>query len=127
MVKIASIVTWFSGLGFGVPCLYGIWTLWKSGRIAYVMGFPTYGYGPFGKIGVETTIPLLLGFLLTCGLECLSGYMLWSAEKGGAMLSFAIIPLELAFYIGFALPFGPPFVLIRIILVLMTWSQFKTF
>jgi hypothetical protein len=72
MIKITSMVTWLSGLGFGIPCLYGIWKLWKSGSIAYVMGYPTYGHGPFERIGVNTTIPLLLGFLLTCGLACVA-------------------------------------------------------
>jgi hypothetical protein len=25
MVKIASVSSWFLGLGFGIPCVYGIW------------------------------------------------------------------------------------------------------
>jgi hypothetical protein len=48
--------------------------------------------------------------------------MLWNADKGGAILSFVIIPVEMAFFIGFALPFGPPLVLLRIVLIILSWS-----
>ena len=123
MIKAASLCTWFSGLGFGLPCLYAIWHLLKRKSIATFMGFPTYGHGPFEKIGIDTSVPLLTGFLLVCALECICGWGLWSGNKGSAVLSLAIIPVEMLFYIGFALPFGPPFVVIRIILLLLVWSS----
>lgn len=122
MIKVASISAWFLGLGFGLPCLYGIWHLWRGKGIAYFIGFPTYGHGPFEKWGVHTSMPLLLGFLLVCMIECVVGQMLWSAGKGGAILSLVLIPVEMLFYIGFALPVGPPFVLLRTVLVLLSWS-----
>ena len=125
MIKIASIWLWISGLGFGIPGLYGIWSMLKGKGIADVMGFPTYGDGPFEKIGVHTTIPLLIGFLFVCALECIAGWGLWSGDKGAAILSFAIIPVEMVFYIGFALPFGPPFMLIRSVLLLIGWASIK--
>jgi hypothetical protein len=123
MIKIASICLWFSGLGFGIPCIYGIRSMMKGKGIAYVMGFPAYGNGPFEKIGIYTTVPLLIGFLLICTLECIAGWGLWNSGKGSAVLSLAIIPVELFFFIGFALPFGPPLMAIRIILLLMSWSS----
>ena len=122
MVKIASLASWFLGFGFGIPCIYGIWSLLKGKGIGWVMGFPTYGHGPFEKIGVESTVTLLIGFLIVCSLQCLVGFMLWNGEKGGAIISFVLIPLEVAFYIGFALPFGPPFIIARTILVILSWS-----
>ena len=122
MIKIASLCLWFGGLGFGIPCIYGIWHLLNRKTIAYVMGFPTYGLGPFEKIGIHTTLPLMTAFLFACVLECIAGWGLWGGEKSAAILSFVIIPVELFFYIGFALPFGPPFILIRIILILLSWS-----
>lgn len=124
MIKIASFCLWFSGLGFGLPCLYGIWSLLKGKGIPYVMGFPSYGYGPFEKMGIHTTVPLLAGFLLVCALECIAGWQVWSSDKGGAILSFAIIPVELLFFYGFALPFGPPVLLIRLLILLFNWSSF---
>ena len=123
MIKAASICLWFSGLGFGIPCLYGIWHLQKTQTIAYFMGFPTYGKGPFERVGIYTSIPLLAGFLLVCAMESICGWGLWHGEKGSAIISFAIIPAELLFYIGFALPFGPPFMVLRTILLFFAWSS----
>ena len=126
MIKIASLCLWFEGLGFGLPCLYGIWSMVNRKTIAYFMGFPTYGYGPFEKIGIQTTTPLLTGFLLVCALECVAGWGVWSGDKGAAVLSMAIIPVELMYYIGFALPFGPPVLLARVILLWLSWSLLRT-
>src|SRR4030043_1302645 len=100
-----------------------MWSMLKGKGISYVMGFPTYGNGPFEKIGVYTTTPLLVGFLFVCALECIAGWGLWSGDKGAAILSFAIIPVEMVFFIGFALPFGPPFLLVRFVLLLIGWSS----
>jgi hypothetical protein len=125
MIKLASICLWISGLGFGLPCIYGIWSIMKGKGIAYVMGFPTYGNGPFEKIGVHSTSTLLVGFLFVCALECVAGSGLWSSDKGAAILSLAIIPVEMLFFIGFALPFGPLFLIIRVILLLMSWSSMR--
>ena len=125
MLKIAAFAAWFQGLGFGLPCIYGIWYLWKEKKIAHFMGFPTYGNGPFEKIGVHSTPGLLISFLLVCVMECVAAQMIWNGEKGGAVLSLIIIPLELFFYIGFALPFGPPVMLLRIVLVIWAWSSFQ--
>ena len=123
MIKAASFCLWFSGLGFGLSCIYGIWYFMRTRTIATVMGFPTYGNGPFEKIGIHTSTPLLIGFLLVCILECVCGWGLWHNEKGSAVLSLAIIPLEIFFFIGFALPFGPPLIIIRTILLLLAWTS----
>lgn len=125
MLKIASICLWISGLGFGIPCIYGIWHFLKTRKIATVMGFPSYGYGPFEKAGIATSTPLLTGFLLVCVLECICGWGLWTGNKGMACLSFAIMLPELFYFIGFALPFGPPFMVIRSIILLIAWSQLR--
>ena len=125
MLKVASICLWFSGLGFGLPCIYGIWYFLKYDSIATFMGFPTYGHGPFEKFGINTSVPLLTGFLLVCTLECICGWGVWNGDKGSAVLSLAIIPLELFFYIGFALPFGPLVMVIRIILLWLIWSSLQ--
>ena len=120
-MKTASICLWFSGLGFGIPAIYGIWYFMKTHNIATFMGFPTYGNGPFVKIGIDTNVPLLVGFFLVCVLECICGWGLWSGDKGSAILSLAIIPVELLFFIGFALPIGSPLIVIRTILIFLSW------
>ena len=123
MIKATSICLWFAGLGFGIPGMYGIYYFLKNHHIATVLGFPTYGNGPFEKIGIYTSAPLLSAFVVVCILECICGWGVWNGDKGSALLSLAIIPIELFFYIGFALPFGPPFIVIRIILLYLNWSS----
>ncbi len=51
-------------------------------------------------------------------------WLLWRGLRAGAVLAVALLPFELAFWIGFALPLGPPLGLARAILVIMKWSSF---
>src|SRR5262245_43572592 len=98
LLRIASFCAWFSGLGFGLPCIYGMWHLAQGRGIARFMGFPTYGQGPFERFGISTTIPLMSAFLLVCALECVAGWMLWSGGRGGAVLALALLPVEIFFW-----------------------------
>ena len=59
----------FAGVGFGIPCIVGIWHLADTGEVWQFLGFPTYGDGPFDRIGLPTTTPLLAGFLAVCMAE----------------------------------------------------------
>src|SRR5829696_2299529 len=96
----------------------------RTGEVWTFLGFPTYGGGPFERIGIRTTVPLLVAFLGLCGLEVVTGWLLWRGRRAGAVLAVALLPIELAFWIGFALPFGPPLGLARAILVTRMRSSF---
>ena len=107
MKPAAGILSMVLGLGFGLPCLLAIRHFARTGEVWTFMGFPTYGGGPFERIGVQTSSPLLFGFLLVCIAELAVGVMLWAGTPHAPALSYALLPFELAFWIGFALPFGP--------------------
>jgi hypothetical protein len=124
MVKLAAVISILVGLGFGLPCAYGIRYLSTTDEVWTFLGFPTYGGGPFEDIGIPTTVLLLVAFLVVCGLEVVTGWLLWRGLRAGAVLAVALLPLEFAFWIGFALPLGPPLGLARAILVIMKWSSF---
>jgi hypothetical protein len=109
----------FLGLGFGIPCAFGIRHLAQTGQVWTLMGFPTYGNGPFERIGVTTSTALLIGFLSVCVVEVALAVMLWTGAPHAAALSYALLPFELVFWIGFALPFGPPLGIARTVLVLL--------
>ena len=117
-MKLAALLSIFVGLGFGLPCAYGIWYLSRRGEVWTFLGFPTYGGGPFEAIGIQTIVLLLVAFLVVCGLEVVTGWLLWCGLRAGAVLAVALLPFEPAFWIGFALPFGPPLGLARTILVI---------
>ncbi len=83
------------------------------------MGFPTYGNGPFERIGVTTSTALLFGFLAVCVAEVALAVMLWTDAPHAAALSYVLLPFELIFWIGFALPIGPLLGAVRTVLVLL--------
>jgi TRAP-type C4-dicarboxylate transport system permease small subunit len=108
---------------FGLPCVYAIWYLADRGHVWTFMGFPTYGEGPFEDIGIETTVLLLGAFLLVCAEELVAGWMLWQRRRAGVMLALALLPLEFAFWIGFALPLGPVLAVARTAVIIMAWPR----
>ena len=118
MVKIAGALSLLLGLGFGIPCALAIRRFAETGEVWTLFGFPTYGHGPFERIGIPTSIPLLTGFLVVCIAEVVLAVLLWTGARHAAIASYALLPIEFAFWIGFALPFGPALGLARTILLL---------
>ncbi|MBT2498812.1 hypothetical protein J7E25_06865 [Agromyces sp. ISL-38] len=113
----------FLGLGFGIPGVIGAAQLERTGRIWKLMGYPTYGPGEFAEWGVPTTVPLILGFAGVCAAEVAVGTLLWrrKTRKIGRILALVLLPIELVFWIGFRLPFGPPLGAARTALVITGW------
>ena len=107
------------GLGFGLPCVVGIAHFARTGEVWTFMGFPTYGGGPFERIGLPTSTPLLAAFATVCLAEVVVGLMIWLDAPGTEVASLVLLPFELAFWIGFALPFGPVLGIGRVVLVLL--------
>ena len=107
------------GLGFGIPCALGIRHFVRTGEVWTFLGFPTYGDGPFEKIGLHTSSLLLAGFLVVCVAEAVVGVLLIRDVSYAPALAHALLPFELVFWIGFALPFGPPVGVARSVLLLL--------
>jgi hypothetical protein len=125
MVKSAAVLSFVAGLGFGLPCVLGIRYLFEQGQVWTFLGFPTYGGGPFERVGIKTTVPLLVAFLLVCVVEVVDGWLLWRGSSVGAVLALALLPFEFVFWIGFALPLGPVLGIPRTVLVIMAWSSLR--
>ncbi len=47
------------------------------------------------------------------------GVLLWRAQRAGPVLALVLLPIELVFWIGFALPAGPIIGLARTVLVII--------
>lgn len=124
-IRVAAIFLWIHAIGFGVFCLPAIRNLLTGRDIPYIMGFPAYGKGPFERMGIPTTVPLLAAFLLVCILEGVAGWWLWSGSRTGAILALALFPVGAIFWWGFALPFPPVFAMVRTILIIMSWQSLK--
>ena len=78
----------------------------ERGRSRCTFGFPAYGNGPFERMGVPTSAPLLSAFLLVCVTELAAAWLLWRLRPAGVRLATVLLPFEFAFWIGFALPFA---------------------
>ncbi len=106
MLKTAAVCSVFLGLGFGIPCLFGLLHFARTHEVWTFLGFPT-------------SVPLLAGYLLVCLLEVAVGVALWFGAPHAAAYSLALLPLEAVFWVGFALPLGPPLGIARVVLALL--------
>jgi hypothetical protein len=125
LLRIAAVLHWIVAVGFGVFCFPAIGNLLSGRRIPIVMGFPAYGQGPFERVGIPTTIPLLAAFLLVCILEGVAGILLWGGYRSGAVLALALLPISAAFWWGFALPIPPILAVVWTILILLSWQALR--
>jgi hypothetical protein len=123
--RVAAILQWLVAVGFGVFCVPAIGNLLRGRSIPIVMGFPTYGRGPFERVGIPTTIPLLAAFLFVCMLEGVAGIFLWGGYKSGAVLALVLLPLGGVFWWGVALPIPPILALVWTILILLSWPTLR--
>jgi hypothetical protein len=119
MLQVAGVLSWLLGLGFGIPGVLGIRHFAQTGHVWELWGFPTYGGGPFEHLGVQTNVPLLGAFVAVCVAELVTGTMLLAGAPGAVAASWVLLPFELVFWIGFALPLGPVVALVRTALVLL--------
>ncbi len=125
LLRLAAILHWFIAVGFGVFCFPAIRNLLIGLDIPIVMGFPAYGRGPFERVGIPTTVPLLAGFLLVCIFEAVAGFLLWQGYQSGAILALVLLPMGAVFWWGFALPIPPIFAVIWTILILLSWESLR--
>lgn len=106
MARTAAVCSVLLGLGFGLPGAYGAWHFARHHEVWRFLGFPTYGDGPFERWGLPTTTGLIVGFVVVCLAEVVVGVLLWTGTDTSLWLALALLPVELAFWTGFALPFG---------------------
>lgn len=118
-MTVAALCSILLGIGFGIPALAGTVHLARTGELWMLLGFPTYGGGPFERIGLPTSVPLLIVFALVCLAEVAVGVMLLLDLPHAATISYLLLPLEFVFWIGFALPFGPPLGIARTVALLL--------
>lgn len=99
-IRFASLLLWISAVGLGVPCLTAIRSLAAGRGIPRVFGFPAYGGGHFERRGLNTSIPLLIAFLVVLVLEALAGGLLWMGRLPGGILALILLPLAAVFWWG---------------------------
>ncbi len=115
----AAACSFVLGAGFGLVGVAGAWHLARTGEVWTFLGFPAYGSGPFERWGAPTSVALIAGFVLVCAAELVLGAMILADAPGTKALATLILPFEFAYWIGFALPFGPPLGIARTALLFL--------
>jgi hypothetical protein len=115
--RAAGVVSTLTGLGFGIPGIVGLAHFSRSGTTWTFHGFPTYGGGPFERIGLDTSVPLLAGVVGVCAAEIALGVLILQGAPSVRAASSALVPFELGFWVGFALPFGFVLGLVRVLML----------
>ena len=103
-MRAAAILAWVAGLGFGIPAAVGTVYFARHHEVWLLWGLPTNGDGPFEDWGIPNSTALQGAFVAVCAAEVALGILLWRGR--GRVLSMALLPVELVFWTGFALPFG---------------------
>lgn len=106
MIRLAGSLALLAGLGFGIPGVIGVRHFASTGNSWQFLGFPTYGDGPFMSAGIQTSTGLLVGFVVVCAAEAVVGLSLVAGWAPALWIQFALLPFELAYWWGFALPYG---------------------
>jgi hypothetical protein len=117
----AASLVWISAIGLGIPCILAIRNLRAGLGIPLVLGFPAYGGGAFERRGLQTTIPLLVGFLLVAFLEAGAAWLLWRGQKLGAIASITLLVPGAVYWWGFDLPYPPIAAMARLALIVLAW------
>jgi hypothetical protein len=119
--RIAAGLIAFVSLGFGIPGILGTVHYVRTGRVWQLWGFPTYGPGLFEKWGVPFSAALLVAFSAVCMLGLGAAILLWipGAAVVGAVAALVLLLAQAVFWVGFELPFGPPFGIAAVALIVL--------
>lgn len=88
--------------GFGIiPAPFVAAHLLHERTLPTFMGlFPMYGGGLFERWSVEVFAVLLGLFAALSALEAFAGWLLWEGERLGALMTIALLPVEVLFGLG---------------------------
>ncbi len=87
--------------------------------------FPMYG-GPWSdQYNPGVFAALLIAFLLVLMVSAFAAWLVWRGSRVGAVLSLALLPVEIVFWLGFALPVPWAFGIARVVLLALAWRGLR--
>jgi hypothetical protein len=125
-LQAAAVLMWLVAAGFGIPAPFVASHFLRERTLPSFMNlFPMYGGGLFERFSPEVFAVLLGLFTALCALEAYAGWLVWSGERLGALITLALLPVEVVFWAGFAVPFPPLIAIARLVLLGVGWSALK--
>jgi hypothetical protein len=123
-LRAAAIVTWVYAAGFGLSAIPVAVYLRQRGRLpTFFDMFEMYGGPLSARVSRGTLELLLISFLVVALVVAWTAWLVWSGSKTGAILALALIPIEIVFWIGFALPIPWLLGAARVILLVLGWKS----
>ena len=122
--QIAAVLTWVYAAGFGIPAVYVVPYLVRNRELPTFLDlFPMYG-GPWSaRVEVRALVVLLITFLVLTLVAAWAGWLVWNGSRAGAVLSLVLLPVEAAFWLGFALPIPWVFGVARVVFLALAWKS----
>ncbi len=117
---------WLVAAGFGIPAPFVASFYLRERTPPIFMGlFPMYGGGPLDRFSPEIFAVLLGLFTALCAFEAYAGWLLWNGEPVGAWITLLLLPIEVVFWVGFAVPVPPVIGIVRLGLLAAGWSALR--
>ena len=125
--RIDAVVTWVYAVGFGLPVIpIAIYHL-NTGRLPTFFGmFQMYGGRWSDRFTPGVFAALLLAFLLVLIVTSFAAWLVSRGLRVGAVISLALLPVEIVFWIGFDLPVPWFFGIALVVLLLLAWNSLST-
>ena len=121
LIKILSIIVYFDAFMWIVGVIPTLYYALSNGSLPTLAGIPLLA-GPFEELGLNNLIVAGIGYVMVSALKILAAYWLWNSRKDGAILEVVLLGLSAIFWYGFALPLGPIFGVIQVVLLALTWN-----
>jgi hypothetical protein len=117
-------LTLLDGLGWGLGFIPNLLYIMRNHELRMTrLGFRG-AEGPFyHAFGADFVFVLGITFVVVSLFKVMAAYWLWQGRRDGAMLLIVLLTLSAIFWYGFDLPFGPPFGLILIVLLVRDWKH----
>lgn len=125
--RIDAVLTWVYAAMFGLPAIpIALYHLQSGGLLPRFLDlFPMYG-GPWSeRFDPGTFAALLIAFLLVLMAASFAAWLVWRGSRAGAVLSLALLPVEVVFWLGFALPVPWAIGIARVVLLLLAWRDLR--
>lgn len=122
----AGAMVWLYVACFGLPAIPISMYLLRTGKLPWFLNlFPMYG-GPWSaSMSTPQLAATLWVFAAVSLLSAFGGWLLWSGQRSGAILSLAILPIEAVFWYGYALPIPVVLAVVRMGFVIAAWTALK--
>jgi hypothetical protein len=124
LIKALSIIVFIDAFMWIVGVIPTLYYAFSRGHLPVLAGIPLLA-GPFERLGLNNLIVAGIGYVIVSGLKILAAYWLWGARMDGAVLELIMLGLSAIFWYGFALPLGPLFGIVQVILLALTWGTLK--